>query len=145
MQSPVNVLLKEKGSQIFSAAPHESVFACVQRMNECRVGALLILENQKPVGIFTERDVSSKLVLSKRDPEQSPVSEFMTKNVLVIASSTTVEEAMAIVTQKRFRHLPVMDDGVLLGLISIGDLTKWAVRTQQEHIEHLSKYIKGDY
>ena len=145
MSTKLSVLLKNKGNAIFSLSPDDTVINCVKQMSEKHIGAVLILEQDKLVGIVSERDISYKIVLEERDPKEATVSEIMTKEILTVTPSCTVEAAMQIMTGKRFRHLPVVDDGALVGLISIGDVTKHTCDTQQEHIDHLQSYINGEY
>lgn len=143
MRTPVSVLLKEKGDMIFNISPSATCLECATKLNEAHIGALLVLENQNIVGIISERDLIQKLLCLKGDPNKVIVSQVMTSNPLTILPSTTVQEAMRIVTEKRFRHLPVVENGQLLGVISIGDLTRWVMEQQQYEIDHLTGYIQG--
>jgi CBS domain-containing protein len=114
-------------------------------MNDNRIGGLLVLSGGAPVGIFTERDVLVRVVAEGRDPEGTLVGEVMSANLAVVGPDTTVEEAMAICTDKRCRHLPVMDGDELLGLISSGDLTLWVTKIQSAEIQDLVRYIRGEH
>ena len=143
MSAPLSALIKEKGNVIYSAHPEETVFACVKKMGVAGVGALLIIDETGLVGIFTERDVSKKVVLQKVDVETVCVSSVMTRDVKTVTPSTTTDEAMSIMTEERFRHLPVLLEDNVLGLISIGDLTRWVVMSQQHNINHLVEYINN--
>jgi CBS domain-containing protein len=109
------------------------------------IGALLIVENEKLLGVFTERDVLKKVANKELNVKETPVKEVMTANVLTVAPHTTVAEAMAVITQKRFRHLPVVENDRLVGLISIGDLTRWVSRNQEIMIRDLENYITGEH
>lgn len=145
MKEPVSAILAEKGGRVVAIGPSSTVRAAVDRMNEERIGCLVVLEDEKPVGVFTERDVLVRVVAVGADPESITVREVMTPRPIAIRSSTTVEEAMMVVTERRCRHLPVVADGRLVGLISIGDLTRWTVRHQRHRIEDLVSYITGSY
>jgi CBS domain-containing protein len=141
MNDPIAKLLEHKGSDVVTVSPATTVLAAVHRMNEYRIGALLVTERGRPVGIFTERDVLLRVVAARLDPESTPVNEVMTRNPAVIRSSLTVTEAMLVITDRRCRHLPVIDDSGLRGLISIGDLMSWLVRDQQRTIDDLHDYM----
>lgn len=143
MDTPLSVLLKEKGSDIKSISPGQTIFECATIMTECKVGALMVMDNGKLAGIISERDILRKLVVHADDPKKILVEKLMTRDVLTVTDKTTVREAMHIVTEKRIRHLPVLQDGKLIGLISIGDLTKWALQLQEQQISSLTNYIHG--
>jgi CBS domain-containing protein len=114
-------------------------------MNRERIGAVLVHDGERVVGIFTERDVLTRVIDQGRDPAATPVAEVMTSALITVGPATTVAEAMAVVTEKRCRHLPVMEGDRLVGLVSIGDLTRWLTRHQAWHIEDLVRYITGAY
>jgi CBS domain-containing protein len=116
----------------------------VDKMNQELIGAVLVMRGGDLAGIFTERDVLTKVVGRQMDTGTTPVADVMTKDVLVCDGSTTLEDAMRIVTERRFRHLPVTEGNRLIGMVSSGDLTRWTVRDQQDTIEDLVKYISGD-
>jgi CBS domain-containing protein len=122
-------------------SPDTTVLGAVQRMNELRIGALLVTDGGRPIGIFTERDVLVRVVVAGLDPNTTPVNEVMTRNPVVVRSDVTVGQAMMIITERRCRHLPVIDGPKLRGLISIGDLTSWLVRHQQRMIDDLHDYM----
>lgn len=143
MRTPLSVLLKEKGSKVFNIGPNASGLDCAMKLNEAHIGALLVVDQEKIVGIISERDLIYKLLCIKGDPNKVPVSQIMTPNPFTVLPSTTVQEAMKIITEKRFRHLPVVEDGKLMGMISIGDLTRWVMEQQQYEIDHLTGYIQG--
>lgn len=144
METPLSVLLKDKGHAIASTSPHVSVYECALKLTQFKVGALLVLENDKLVGIISERDILKKIVAAGVDPNKVLVESIMTKEILTVLSTTTVREAMRIVTEKRVRHLPVLDNGNLVGVISIGDLTRWAMLLQEQQITSLTSYIQGE-
>lgn len=145
MQTPLKVLLEEKGSLVHKINPEATVLDAVAVMNEKKVGALLVEEASRPVGIFTERDILRRVVTSSFKPEATPVAKVMTSDLCVVGPETTVKEAMAICTKNRYRHLPVMDGEELVGLISSGDLTRWVTKSQSTEIEHLLRYVSGQY
>lgn len=139
----VSEVLAEKGRQVYTVAPGTSVRQAVREMNEHGVGALLVVDGERPAGIFTERDVLRRVVDAGLDPGSTPVARVMTSDLLVLEPSATVEEAMAIMTQRRCRHLPVVEDGRVVGMVSIGDLTRRVSLEQDVHIRKLVDYITG--
>lgn len=143
MDTPLSVLLKDKGYDIRSISPKQTVFECAVMMTELKIGALVVMENDRLTGIISERDVLRKLVVTGDDPKKVLVEKLMTKDLVTVTATTTVREAMHIVTEKRIRHLPVLEEGKLIGVISIGDLTKWAMQLQELQISSLTKYIHG--
>ena len=145
MSDSLTSFLGHKGSTVHSVAPNATVLDAVRKMNEKRIGALLVCESSELLGIFTERDVLCRVVDSPRDPATTAVYEVMTTEVVTVHPSMSVEEAMAVISEKRCRHLPVIEDGALRGLVSIGDLTRWASRNQEDHIRDLVNYITGKY
>lgn len=116
-------LLDEENPIIHSVGPDVSVTQCVCRMNELKIGAMLVMEDEQLIGIFTERDAITRVLGAGLDPTSTKISAVMTKNPVWVSTSTTLEEAMSIVTQRRIRHLPVVADGKVLGVVSSGDLT----------------------
>lgn len=141
----VGTLLREKGTQILSAQPHTTVREAVKLMADQHVGSLIVMQEDGPVGIFTERDLMTKVVLQNRDPGAVPVGEVMTRDLVVVTPQTPVAEAMGVMTQRRCRHLPVLDGGSMVGLVSIGDCTRWVSRNQEVTIRHLTDYIASKY
>ena len=141
MNDPIAKVLEHKGSDVVTVSPETTVLVAVQQMNDRKIGALLVLERGGPVGIFTERDVLVRVVAAGADPKTTPVSEVMTRNPVMVRSDVTVADTMVVMTERRCRHLPVVDDTRLRGLISIGDLTSWLVRHQQRTIEDLHDYM----
>lgn len=145
MNSSISVLLERKGSAVFSVPPDITVAAAAKEMDRHRVGAILVIEGDRIVGIFTERDVLARVVAAGVDPEATLIGRVMTRDPITVASSTTVEEIMTLFTNKRFRHLPVVDDGRLVGLISIGDILRRMVDSHRHEAEQLKQYISGGY
>lgn len=145
MNTALDKVLEQKGRQVYVTSPSQKVLDAIKSMQEKRVGALVVLDDGKPVGVFTERDVLNRVVARKFSPAETTVSDVMTKNLVVVSPNTTVQQAMAIVTEKRCRHLPVMDGEDLVGVVSSGDLTYWVVKSQSFEIESLIRYITGTY
>lgn len=137
-------LLAEKTRPLAVVAPADSVFHALTVMAEDNVGALLVLDGQHLVGIFSERDYARKIILHGKSSKETLVSEIMSDRVAYVTPSTTLDECMALMTEKHFRHLPVLnDDGSVAGMISIGDLVKETISSQQFTISQLERYIAG--
>lgn len=145
MKHHVKRILEEKGNDVYAVNPEATVLEAVRRMNEHRVGALMVMDGDRPVGIFSERDVLTRVLDGGKDPARTRVAEVMTTDLVCVRPETTVEEAMAVVTERRCRHLPVMEGERLHGLVSIGDLTRWIVKDQHIHIRDLVDFITGKY
>jgi CBS domain-containing protein len=146
MKHPVSAILAQKPGQVHSVLPEASVADAIFAMNQANIGAVVVVEQEKVVGIFTERDVLRKVCFrSLEDMKLTKVSEIMTTAVITGTPETTVEEAAAFFTEKRCRHLPIIEHDKLVGLISSGDVTKWIIEQQKTEIDHLSGYIAGDH
>lgn len=145
MNVPVSAILDRKGRNVYSVAPHITVAEAVAEMNLHHVGSVFVLESRRLVGIFTERDVLRRIVGPGLNPRQVAVEKVMTTNVMTITPEATIEETMALFTEKRFRHLPVMEQGELVGTISIGDITRWLSDHHRVEAEHLKNYIAGGF
>lgn len=143
MQTPLSVLLKNKGYALHAVSPEINAYECAAKMDLLGIGALVVIEKEQLVGIISERDFLRKVLSKRLDPLKIQVHEIMTKNPLTVNSNTTVQEAMQLITQHRFRHLPVVDEGKLVGMISIGDLTRWVMLAQENEISALTGYIHG--
>ncbi|MDH3933301.1 MAG: CBS domain-containing protein [Chromatiales bacterium] len=139
----VDNLLKKKGSQIWAIAPDASIYEAVSMMAEKGIGALLVMEGEQLQGIISERDYARKVILAGKSSRQTPVREIMTTAVLCAKLEQSVEQCLALMTDKRIRHLPVADGGKVVGLVSIGDLVKEIIAEQQFIIEQLEHYIAG--
>jgi CBS domain-containing protein len=139
----VKHLLETKGHDVLSIDPDASVLDAVKLMAEKGVGALTVMVDSELVGVITERDYARKIILKGRSSDTTTVREVMTPDVITTSSSESVEKCMNMMTDSRIRHLPVVDDGVVTGIISIGDLVKAVIADQKEEIEHLEHYISG--
>ncbi len=146
MYASLSAILADKGNAVYSVSPTDTVQDAVNVMVARNVGAVLVLEGgNRPVGIFTERDVLVRVVGEGKHASSVLVSEVMTPDFFVVKPSLSVREAMSIVTETRCRHLPVVENGLVVGVISIGDLTKWVARDSEIEIRHLVNYITGQY
>jgi len=137
----VKQILDQKGRSVFTIGPETSVYDAVAMMAEKHVGALPVMDGDKLVGIISERDYARKCFLQGRSSPDTKVREIMTDRVMVVHPERTAEECMALMTEKRFRHLPVVEDGNLVGVVSIGDMVKAIISEQQFTIEQLEHYI----
>ena len=143
MTTVVQILQSKPDKTVYTIAPGASVFDAVKLMAEKNIGALPVVEGGKIVGVITERDYARKIVLMARSSKETRVREVMTSQVMYVRPSQTSEECMALMTENRVRHLPVMDQGRLTGLVSIGDLVKDVIAEQKFIIEQLEHYIAG--
>lgn len=136
-------LLKVKGNQIFCVAPKDSVLHAIEIMATRHVGALLVMDQGALIGIISERDYARKVILKKRSSHDTPVGDIMTAPAVTVTPEQTVHQCMQIMTEGRFRHLPVVRAGQVLGMLSIGDLVKAVIEQQSRQIEQLERYIAG--
>jgi CBS domain-containing protein len=139
----ISEILNHKGSAVYSISPNSTVFDAISMMAEKNIGALLVTEGKKLVGILSERDYTRKVALKGKSSKQTSVREIITGNVIHVAPSHTVEACMRLMTEHRVRHLPVLDDDRILGVISIGDLVNWTISAQSTTIDQLQSYIAG--
>jgi len=140
----VSAILKQKGDRTWSVAPDSTVYEALSIMAEKGIGALLVLDGGKLVGLFSERDYARKIILKGRSSKDTRVTEIMSSPPITIPRDCSVKEAMQIMTENRVRHLPVLaSDGAVSGMLSIGDLVKWIITSQEETIEQLHSYISG--
>lgn len=139
----VRHLLESKGGTIYTIAPDAPVLEAIKRMAEHRIGALLVMRDEQLLGVVSERDYARKVILQGRSSSQAKVSEIMRNDPLTVGPQTDVLDCMRLCTDSRVRHLPVVDDGRVVGVISIGDLVKAVIDAQAEQIEHLERYITG--
>ena len=145
MYSTLNEVLAEKGGIVYQIEAEATVQEAVKSMKSNNIGAVLVMNGSTPVGVFTERDLLTRVVAEGLDPKTLSVSDAMTRNFFTVRPSLSVHDAMTIVTEMRCRHLPVFENGILLGMISSGDLTKWVANDSQIEIQHLINYITGKY
>ncbi|MBH03238.1 MAG: histidine kinase [Xanthomonadales bacterium] len=139
----INDLLRDKPRDIWSVSPDDSVFDALQLMADKNIGAVLVMDDKHLVGLLSERDYARKLILANKASRDTAVRDVMTSRVAYVAPSKEVEECLALMTDKRFRHLPVLDEGRVVGLVSIGDLVKAIIDKKQFMIEQLESYISG--
>jgi len=145
MSKSIAQILKLKGNAVWSVAPDARVYDALALMAEKNVGALVVLENEEVVGFFSERDHARKVDLDGRCSQKATVRQVMSTTICYVTPETSVDEAMAIMTDKRCRHLPVLENEQLVGLASIGDLVKASLDEKDFVIKQLKKYIKGDH
>lgn len=138
-------ILKNKGREIWSVAPDETVYDAIALMAEKRVGAVLVVSQGKLVGIVSERDYARKVILQGRSSKETEVRQIMTSSLVTVTSDDTVDECMRVMTQHRIRHLPVLDNGALAGIVSIGDLVNAVISDQAHTIHQLHTYIGSNY
>jgi CBS domain-containing protein len=143
MNTSIATLLEQKSGAIFTVPSTVTVAEAVSQMNTNKVGSVLVMSGLRLVGIFTERDVLRRVVGAGIDPISTPITKVMTSEVLTIEPCTTVQQVMNLFTDKRCRHLPVVQDGRLLGLISIGDVSRWVANSHRAEAESLRQYIAG--
>ncbi|MFQ5530143.1 MAG: CBS domain-containing protein [Gemmatimonadota bacterium] len=136
-------VLDAKGHEVFSIGPDDSVFEALQAMAEHSVGALIVLEHGDVVGIFSERDYARQVALAGKSSRETPVGEIMTSRVVCGRPELSLEECLALMTDKRIRHLPVLQDDELIGVVSIGDLVKGIIDEQRFMISQLESYVSG--
>ena len=141
----IKELLRKKNSDIWSISPQASVYQALELMAQKDVGALLVIENDKLVGIFSERDYARKVILKGKASRETAVSELMTKSVYYVTPDNTLEEAMALMTSKHIRHLPIMNQGKLVSIVTLGDVVKRIISEQKLTIDELENYLTGGY
>jgi len=143
MKTLQQILNDKKHKEVISIAPHRPVFDALVVLAEYKIGALVVLEGEKLVGIFSERDYAREVVLKGRSSKTTPISDVMTHKVLSAKPGDSVEDAMSLMSEKRIRHLPVVENDKVVGMLSIGDLVKETIAYQQELIKQLQSYINS--
>jgi CBS domain-containing protein len=139
----VGQLLNVKGTEVFSVTPQDSVLHAIEVMATRHVGALLVMSQGSLIGIISERDYARKVILKNRSSHDTPVNDIMTSPAVSVTPEHTVHQCMQLMTEGRFRHLPVVKNDRVAGMLSIGDLVKAVIQEQTEHIEQLERYIAG--
>ncbi len=143
LQDRLSLLLAaKKNKKVHTISPASTVFQAVCMMNDFDIGAILVVDEGRIVGIFSERDVLVRVVGANLNAHLTPLSQVMTRKVKAVTATTTVGSAMGVMTETRFRHLPVLDGDRLVGMISSGDLTRWTIRHQQDQLERLLRTVK---
>jgi CBS domain-containing protein len=141
----IRAILNRKRGEVFSISPEALVFEAIEMMDKKNVGALLVMEQDQLMGIISERDYTRKVFLRGRRSRETKVSEIMSTNLTVTHPREPIEKCLRLMTEKRIRHLPVLDGDKVVGVISIGDLVKWTLSCQSAAIAHLESYIHGGY
>jgi CBS domain-containing protein len=136
-------ILQEKGSDVWSVTPDTLVFEALRIMAEKNVGALIVLHDEKVAGIFSERDYARKVILKGKSSNQTAVKEIMTPDVITVGPDQWIEECMSLMSSKHIRHLPVLENNKVIGMISIGDVVKAIIHEKERTIKHLENYITG--
>jgi CBS domain-containing protein len=145
LNDTVEQVLKRKGFQVHSTAPDATVYEALQKMSDEDIGALVVIDGTSVVGVFSERDYARKVVLKDRSSRELKVHEIMSSPIVTVTPKTTIDDCMYCMTTYRSRHLPVVDDGAVVGLVSIGDLVNWVMSAQDLTIHQLEDYITGKY
>ena len=141
----IGAILNHKSGEVFSISPDAMVFEAIEMMDNKNVGALLVMEGEQLIGMISERDYTRKVMLRGKRSRQTKVAEIMSANLTVTHPREPVEKCLHLMTDKRIRHLPVLDGDKVVGVISIGDLVKWVISCQSATIAHLESYIHGGY
>jgi CBS domain-containing protein len=144
LEDTVRAVLDHKGGQIWYVSPETSVYEALEIMDRNDIGALLVMSGHRLLGVFSERDYSRKVILKGKASKATLVGEIMS-GTPVVEPNRSVEECMRLMTEFRIRHLPVIEDEIVVGVVSIGDLVNWTIHRQEEHIQHLHHYIAGSY
>jgi CBS domain-containing protein len=144
-ETPIRFVLGAKSSDVYWLPPDASVYQAIELMATKSIGAVLVLEEGKLVGIMSERDYARKVILKGKSSRETPIKEIMSSPVIFVTPDCRVDEAMSLMTERRIRHLPIVEHGRVVGVVSIGDLVKFLVNEQAATINHLHAYITGRY
>ena len=145
IDATIDMLLANKGSQVLSIGPRTTVFDAIKLMADKNVGALLVTEGEKLLGVISERDYTRNVILKGKSSRETPVIDIISSQPVVASPEDKVVDCMRLMTQKRVRHLPVLNGDKIVGVISIGDLVNWTISAQSAAIDQLHKYISGEY
>ena len=141
--APISEILGEKGANVWTVSPETTVYDAIQMMAEKNVGALVVAQNDRMVGMISERDYTRKVVLKGKSSKSTPVREILSEKVVQVTPDTTVQDCLKLMTQHRIRHLPVLQEDKLRGIVSIGELVNWVISAQSTTIQQLQTYITG--
>ncbi len=139
----VKDILKEKGNEVYTVEPEATVYEALKKMAGKNIGALLVVKKEKVVGVFSERDYARKIILKGKSSKDSTVGELLSERIFYVKPTTTTTECMQIMTDHRVRHLPVLDNDKLVGIVSIGDIVNKTIQGQKDTIKQLEDYILG--
>jgi CBS domain-containing protein len=145
LKDSVELILKQKGSEVHSISADATVYEALEKLADKDIGALVVMNGTELVGVFSERDYVRKVILKGRSSREMQVHEIMSNPAVTVDRKTTVDECMYLMTAKRFRHLPVVEAGTVVGVVSIGDLVNWIITVQDLTIHQLEDYITGKY
>jgi CBS domain-containing protein len=140
---PISALLHHKGTELWSIAPEATVFEAIKLMADKNIGSLLVMSGDRLVGVFTERDYTRKIALQGKTSKATQVREILSGKIVSVTPHQTVEECMRLMTENRVRHLPVLESGKIVGVVSIGDLVNWTISAQDAAIAQMEQYISG--
>ena len=145
LDRPIELIIKDKGNTVYTIAAEATVYEALVIMADKEIGALVVTEGEEFVGVFSERDYARKVVLAGRSSKEMQVREIMSSKVHTVGMKSTVDECMQYMTDKRCRHLPVVEGGKVVAIVSIGDLVHWIINSQERTIHELEDYITGEY